>query len=113
MARWLRVERSDAGYGCHVWLGNRVRIGSRKSLTSMWPHITRGADEYCNDAVHVHVWPLFGLDVWWRWRQRTAENGPCARCRAELAAEGICWRCGSKPCWCAELAAEEADHAVS
>lgn len=80
----IRLERSPSGlYGWHLWLGERVRIGSPKSLTPMWPHIYKSGDEWCNDVLAFHLWPLGGVDVWWRRHQRTAADGQCPQCAAD------------------------------
>lgn len=88
----FRFCRSEAGYGWHLWIGPRIRIESPGALTPMWPHVYRGGDEYCNDTVNLHLWPLFGVGLWWRGRQRTATDGLCDAClteRDELAEQGI------------------------
>lgn len=78
-----RIIRSDYGYGSSIWLGPRVRVSSGKALTPMSPRIYRGSDEYCNDTICLHLWPLGGVAVWWRWRQRTEADGMCDQCRDE------------------------------
>ena len=80
-----RIIRSEYGYGWWFWLGPRIRLNSPKSLTPMWPRIYRGGDEHCNDTLCLHLWPLGGIDVWWRWKQRTEADGACDRCREEWA----------------------------
>lgn len=67
-----------------VWLGPRVRLRSGWALTPMWPHIYRSGDEFCNDVICLHLWPLFGVDVWWRWRQRSEADGLCEACATEI-----------------------------
>lgn len=81
----FRFERSEAGYGWHLWIGSRIRLASGKALTPMWPHVYKSADEHCNSVLAVHLWPIAGLDVWWRWRQRTGADGLCDACLAEEA----------------------------
>jgi hypothetical protein len=77
-------QRSEAGYGWHYWIGSRIRIASPKALTPMWPRVYRGGDEFCNDVLAFHLWPLGGVDIWWRRKQRTAEDGLCAKCEQEF-----------------------------
>lgn len=96
----MKLERSEAGYGAHLWIGSRIRLASPGALTPMRPRIYKGGDEYCNDTVNLHLWPLGGVDVWWRWRQRTAADGRCDKCRAEFRELGVCEECGCRPCDC-------------
>lgn len=84
--RTWRVIRSAEGYGWRLWLGPYVRVNSRRALTPMWPHIYRSGDEYCNPVLAVHLWPIGGLDIWWRGHRRGEADGPCERCLAELEA---------------------------
>ena len=76
----IRVERSENGYGTHVWLGPRVRIGTPGTMTPMWPHVYRGCDEYCNETLCFHLYPLIAIAIWWQWRQRTPDMGYCDEC---------------------------------
>jgi hypothetical protein len=96
----LSFWRSTEGYGWSITFGKRVRWCSRKALTPMWPRIYRGGDENCNRAISLHLWPIGGLDVWWEPKWRTDADGPCATCRAESIAEGLCEWCGCRPCMC-------------
>jgi hypothetical protein len=90
-------QRSPGGYGWSVTVGKRLRWNSRKATSRMLPRISLGADEHCNRAVSVILWPVGHLDVWWEpvWRTRT-----CDPCRAEHRAAGLCEDCGSRPCGC-------------
>lgn len=100
----LTVYRSNAGFGTEINMGRRVQWRTRKGTTRMWPRVDlRGGDENCNRAVVVVLWPLGCLTVWWEPRWRTAVDGPCEDCRGFFRSEGLCERCGSRPCWCGEL----------
>jgi hypothetical protein len=81
--KFFYVERSPVGYGTHVWIG-RVRLGSRKTMTPMWPHVRKGGDEFCNDVLSMHLYPLVAIDIWWRPKQRTWRDGMCDSCKQEL-----------------------------
>lgn len=94
------VTRSQYGYGWRLDLGKRVRWSSRKATTPMWPRLIRGADENCNRAISLILWPFGHLDVWWEPRWRTYTDGPCENCRAQNRADGVCEWCGSRPCCC-------------
>lgn len=85
----FRIERSDQGYGTHLWLW-RVRIGSRKTMSEDYqgPRIFKGGDEFCNDTLCFHLYPMVSIDVWWRWKQRTVTDGMCDRCKDELREGG-------------------------
>jgi hypothetical protein len=76
----VRFEHSRMGYGWHLWIGSRIRIASRKALTPMWPHVYKSWDEYCNDVSAFHLWPVGGVDIWWRRHQRTEADGRCDTC---------------------------------
>lgn len=78
----VRYEPSPAGFGRHLWVG-RVRFGSTGTMTPMWPHIRRSSDEFCNDVLAMHLYPLVAIDIWWR---RHLRDGLCERCLAEEAA---------------------------
>lgn len=89
--------RSEAGYGWSVWLFRRIRWTSRRGLTPMWPNIRLNHDETCNPVLAFHLWPIGGLDIWVHpgWRAEI-----CDQCKAEYDEEGLCHRCGSRPCGC-------------
>jgi hypothetical protein len=76
-------------YGWYVtllWRGqHRVRWNSTRGTSPMWPGISRGADENCNRAITVMLWPLGHLNVWWEPKWRTDADGQCDACIAELA----------------------------
>ena len=74
---WTYVTRKDH---------HRVRLNSPSSLTPMWPHFYYGSDEDCNRATSLHLWPLFGIDVWWEPNWRESGAGMCDKCRAESEA---------------------------
>lgn len=86
--RFLRVERSAHGYGTRLWIGSRIRIGSHETMTPMWPHVYRSGDEFCNDVLSLHLYPLVAIDIWWRRKQRTAIDGICDTCKDELREAG-------------------------
>lgn len=88
-AAGVLFHRSDEGYGWWVDLGKRVRWYSRRATTPMWPRISTGADEHCNRAVTIVLYPLGHLDVWWEPKWRTAADGMCDGCKAEFRALGI------------------------
>lgn len=98
--RRFGLTHSQYGYGWWFDFGKRVRWHSRKATSRMWPSLHKGADENCNRAVTLVLWPLGHLDVWWEPHWRTDLDGPCETCRAEFRAEGCCDWCGSRPCHC-------------
>lgn len=79
---FLRFERHSE-YGSHLRVG-RVRFGSRRTMTPMWPHVYKGGDEWCNDVLCFHLYPLVSIDIWWQLKQRTAKDGICDTCKDEL-----------------------------
>lgn len=81
-----KFYRSQDGYGWRLWLTQRLRVGSRRSMTPMWPHIRKSYDEFCNEVLAVHLYPLVSIDWWYRRKQRTEADGVCLACRNELAA---------------------------
>lgn len=81
-AEHVRIERT--GYGPQVWLFERIRLNSPGTLTPMRPFIRRSGDEYCNDVLAIHLWPLGGVDIWWRRYQRTEADGPCGNCSKDV-----------------------------
>ena len=105
MSEALRFVRSESGFGWWIHFGKRAAWRSRKATSRMWPRIVRGADENCNRAITVVLWPLGALDMWWEPKWRTDADGPCAECRAFFLAEGCCEWCGSRPCCCQRLTA--------
>jgi hypothetical protein len=97
----VTAYRSNAGYGTELNLGRRVQLRSRRGTSRMWPHINvKGADENCNRAFVLVLWPLGTLTVWWEPTFRTDADGPCETCRAGFRADGVCEWCGSRPCGC-------------
>ena len=74
-------------YGSYLWIG-RVRFGSPGTMTPMWPHVYKSGDEYCNDVLAFHLYPLVSVDIWWRRKQRTAEDGLCEKCKQEMRDAG-------------------------
>ena len=94
------LRRSNAGYGWDLVFGHRVQLRSRQAATPMWPRFIKGADENCNRAVTLVLWPFGSVDVWWEPMLRSDGDGPCDVCRAEFRAEGCCEWCGSRPCGC-------------
>lgn len=84
----IRYRRSDHGYGRSWTLEirgkHRARLNSPGSLTPMRPHFYNGGDENCNRATSLHLWPLFGIDVWWEPNWRPDGSGICDKCRAEF-----------------------------
>jgi hypothetical protein len=78
----VEFHRSQHGYGWWIFFGKRVRWCSTKATTAMWPRIIRGADENCNRAITIVLWPLGSLDIWWELRWRTDEDGTCDECQA-------------------------------
>ena len=68
----------------HINGNHRVRLNSPGSLTPMKPHIYYGSDEDCNRSHSLHLWPLFGIDVWWEPKFRPPGSGLCEKCKAEL-----------------------------
>jgi hypothetical protein len=87
----FEFERSPSGrYGWNVVLyvagKHRARWYSTRGVWRGWPKVSRGADENCNRAVTLQLWPLGQLDVWWETHWRTDDDGPCADCLAEWAA---------------------------
>lgn len=91
--------RSEGGYGWSVWLFRRIRWTSTRGLTRMWPHVRRSADEKCNPVLAFHLWPLGGLDIWWHRGWRTEI---CNACKIEYDKDGLCYECGSRPCYCSD-----------
>jgi len=94
--RRSRIDWDDDGqvtdYGWHATLyvrsRHRVRWCSTGNTTRMWPGVSRGADENCNRAITVTLWPLGHLNIWWEPNWRTDDDGMCDECGAELAAYG-------------------------
>lgn len=84
----VEFHRSKNGYGWSLTLivrgKHRVRWNSRKATTRMPWHLSRGADEDCNRAVTLSLWPLGMLDVWWEPRWRSIGSGTCDKCLAEI-----------------------------
>lgn len=74
----------DYGWGVTLLIRgrHRARWNSTRATTSGWPTISRGADENCNRAVTLTLWPLGSLDVWWETRWRTDADGMCDDCLA-------------------------------
>lgn len=95
----FELKRSEGGYGWWLWLFRRIRYTSPAGRTPMRPHIKRSHDEKCNPVLDIHLWPLGGLDIWWHpgWRTEI-----CDACKAEYDEEGVCYECGSRPCYCNE-----------
>lgn len=85
----IRVERSELGYGTHVWLGSRVRLGTPGTMTPMLPRVYKSGDEYCNDVLALHLYPVCSIDIWWRWRQRTVDDGWCDKCKRDYREAGF------------------------
>jgi hypothetical protein len=79
--KWIRVERTS--YGPVVWLFGVIRVNSPGTLTPMLPRIYRGGDEYCNPTICLHLWPIGGVDVWWRGKRRGPQDGPCEECEMD------------------------------
>ena len=69
---------SGAGFGRWLRVGRRVSFNSPGATTRMWPRLVFGADENCNRAVTLVVWPLGHVDIWWEPRWWTV---PCADCQ--------------------------------
>jgi hypothetical protein len=86
--RVFRLDRSPVGYGSSLYIGERVRIGSRNTMTPMWPHIYKGGDQNCNDVLSFHLYPIVSIDIWWRRKQRTWRDGLCETCKQELREDG-------------------------
>lgn len=79
----------DYGWNITLYIRgqHRVRWNSTRGTTPMLWHFIRGADEDCNRAITLTLWPLGMLDVWWEPRWRPAGSGDCDKCRAEI--EGL------------------------
>lgn len=77
----IKIDRSKEGYGTTIWLGNRVRLGSYGTMTPMFPRIMRSGDEYCNDVLLFHLWPLVSIEIWWNKRLHTEADGMCENCK--------------------------------
>jgi hypothetical protein len=77
--RWIALYSSNAGYGHDLHLGRRLALRSRRATMRMWPRLIHGADENCNRAVTLVLWPLGSIDVWWepKWRA----EGMCESCK--------------------------------
>lgn len=83
----ITAWRSNNGYGWGVNIARRVALHSPRATTRMCPSIHRGADEDCNPAVTLVLWPLGHVDVFYRLRQRPPGSGMCNDCLAEFAEE--------------------------
>ena len=81
--KFIRYYKSELGYGRALWIG-RVRFNSPGSRTPMWPFIRISHDENCNPVLTIHLWPLGGIDTWYRRHQRTDEDGICDECVQEI-----------------------------
>lgn len=80
----LLLRVSNDGFGWEVFLGKRISWSSTGATTRMWPRIVSGADEVCNRAVTVVLWPVGHLSVWWEPRWRTEQCDDCRRAEAGL-----------------------------
>jgi hypothetical protein len=76
------------GYGwslmLHINGKHRARWNSTRATSMMWPGLSRGADEDCNRAVTLTLWPIGHLDIWWEPSWRAERSGICDKCAREL-----------------------------